>query len=886
MVRVRTFAAIRHWLLNYFPDDFAPSKSLRLQFVKQINSFAKDPRVKSSPRDTRIITELKRCWKRVCAVYWDGQGHTQTKGGMEIALGEEEEESPPQKKEEPIKGVGRVPSLLIRATREREERLLREGGVPASRSSPDLRRRFAGEGTSGLGTVNSTRPVGRGHARVHSASTIHDRQEGNTRGMFGHRRNLSAESSPTKVLYSKNSSPGLYQSFARGDGREEWPPVIVRADLLVTSPERNTTTPSLSSRILKRKLFKSKRSKIVGGGSVRSNVPKSPSHLSCYGQLSDDEITSSRQSKRTARSGDKSRVVNKDRVDFLAAGMWASFISAASSSESQVSLPRAEEVGEALVQGYIQPINADDPRALAIARSLDKGKSIDMSLYPTGGFDMTMTSQESQDYQPTISMSEIERRLHTSTRHPSMPSLPSSPDEFRRINTEIRFSDSERQLRVSPPPIPMVGPPRELRRRPGGDLRQVETVDELQARPTTFASHTSSMSDFSFAQLERPSNLGVPSFSSESRSLGSYLNVPPQQRTSQSPTHRMSGLAMDFTAWRLPADVESSDDENVDPALAVEKALLKLEGKYVKKKRGLRTSDDSLEDKELYEIALSAEDLAGPSSYPRGSINSVSPPASIMVERQQDPETRWARRHKHVVDGQECDTPTRHGPFTSSSLFEFIDSPLDVESGKIPSPDIRNDSEQLQPEEVSDLYVQGPTVESAIAELERERLEPLIPRLPVGSPPKPPESYHKSLASHLPFILQYDSMLLARQFTLIEKDICAEIDWVELVEPTWLNKSIEMGDIRDWKGFIMREEGDTGLDTVVARFNLVCTKLLCSRLTSDGFVDDLRSDFDSVVGGTNHCSFKVYSPCDCLFTPAKLRNTHADRNGITISACG
>ena len=371
----------------------------------------------------------------------------------------------------------------------------------------------------------------------------------------------------------------------------------------------------------------------------------------------------------------------------------------------------------------------------------------------------------------------------------------------------------------------MVSPPRELRRRPGGDLRQAETVDQLQARPTTFASHTSSMSDFSFAQFERPSNLGVPSFSSESRSLGSYLNVPPLQRTSHSPTHRMSGLAMDFTSWRLPEDVESSDDENVDPALAVEKTLLKLEGKYVKKKRGLRTSDDSLQDEE-YEIALSAEDLAGPSSFPRDSMNSGSPPASIMVERQQDPETRWARRHKHVVDGQECDTPTRHGPFTSSSLFEFIDSPLDVESGKIPSPDIQDDSDQSQSEEVSDLYIQGPTVESAIAELERERLEPLVPRLPAGLPPKPPESFHKSLASHLPFILQYDSMLLARQFTLIEKDICAEIDWVELVEPTWLNKSIEMGDIRDWKGFIVREEGDTGLDTVVARFNLVCNGIM------------------------------------------------------------
>src|SRR5277367_4528356 len=76
MVRVRTFAALRHWLLNYFADDFAPSTSLRSQFVKSINSFGRDKKVKGSPRDTRIISELKRCWRTASSVYWDeGRGN-------------------------------------------------------------------------------------------------------------------------------------------------------------------------------------------------------------------------------------------------------------------------------------------------------------------------------------------------------------------------------------------------------------------------------------------------------------------------------------------------------------------------------------------------------------------------------------------------------------------------------------------------------------------------------------------------------------------------------------------------------------------------------------------------------------------------------------------
>src|SRR5579859_5252846 len=89
MVRVRTFAALRHWLLNYFGDDFAPSQSLRSQFITAINSFGRDARVKKSVRDTRIIAELKRCWRRVSKIYWDGKARASAVGNVEseISLG-------------------------------------------------------------------------------------------------------------------------------------------------------------------------------------------------------------------------------------------------------------------------------------------------------------------------------------------------------------------------------------------------------------------------------------------------------------------------------------------------------------------------------------------------------------------------------------------------------------------------------------------------------------------------------------------------------------------------------------------------------------------------------------------------------------------------------
>lgn len=78
VVRVRTFVAIRHWLLNYFPDDFVPSLSLREFFAQRLNDLAKFVGKNGSPSDMKIIGEIKRCWRRTCALYWDPQHQRQS----------------------------------------------------------------------------------------------------------------------------------------------------------------------------------------------------------------------------------------------------------------------------------------------------------------------------------------------------------------------------------------------------------------------------------------------------------------------------------------------------------------------------------------------------------------------------------------------------------------------------------------------------------------------------------------------------------------------------------------------------------------------------------------------------------------------------------------
>jgi hypothetical protein len=71
IIRVRTFVAIRHWLLNYFPDDFVPSLVFRQEFARAMNDLTKVVKAKKNPSDLKIIGELKKCWRRTCALYWD-----------------------------------------------------------------------------------------------------------------------------------------------------------------------------------------------------------------------------------------------------------------------------------------------------------------------------------------------------------------------------------------------------------------------------------------------------------------------------------------------------------------------------------------------------------------------------------------------------------------------------------------------------------------------------------------------------------------------------------------------------------------------------------------------------------------------------------------------
>ena len=73
IVNVRTFVAIRHWILNYFSDDFVPNLELRKSFCAMINALTENiqHQFKTQLDGLKEIGEIKKIWRETAKLYWD-----------------------------------------------------------------------------------------------------------------------------------------------------------------------------------------------------------------------------------------------------------------------------------------------------------------------------------------------------------------------------------------------------------------------------------------------------------------------------------------------------------------------------------------------------------------------------------------------------------------------------------------------------------------------------------------------------------------------------------------------------------------------------------------------------------------------------------------------
>ncbi|CAI7597849.1 unnamed protein product [Penicillium glandicola] len=88
IIRIRTFAALRHWILNYFVDDFVTNYDLRIHFCETINELYSEVRSRQNggTSDRKILIDLKRCWNGKCSIYWSSPDLSRAYNDPEVSI--------------------------------------------------------------------------------------------------------------------------------------------------------------------------------------------------------------------------------------------------------------------------------------------------------------------------------------------------------------------------------------------------------------------------------------------------------------------------------------------------------------------------------------------------------------------------------------------------------------------------------------------------------------------------------------------------------------------------------------------------------------------------------------------------------------------------------
>ena len=109
---------------------------------------------------------------------------------------------------------------------------------------------------------------------------------------------------------------------------------------------------------------------------------------------------------------------------------------------------------------------------------------------------------------------------------------------------------------------------------------------------------------------------------------------------------------------------------------------------------------------------------------------------------------------------------------------------------------------------------------------------------------------------HVPFILMYDSTSIAKQMTLIERELLNEIDWKDLLE---LKIEYKGPSVTSWLQLLVQSEVLTGIDLAIARFNLTVSWIISEIVLTED-IKIRRSVIQRFIHIADHCkTFQNYN---------------------------
>ncbi|AGO12844.1 AaceriACR292Wp [[Ashbya] aceris (nom. inval.)] len=107
----------------------------------------------------------------------------------------------------------------------------------------------------------------------------------------------------------------------------------------------------------------------------------------------------------------------------------------------------------------------------------------------------------------------------------------------------------------------------------------------------------------------------------------------------------------------------------------------------------------------------------------------------------------------------------------------------------------------------------------------------------------------KNVEHHVPFILMYDSCSIAKQMTLIEREVMNEIDWKDLLD---LNMKKSLPRVTSWLQLLLHNEELSGIDLAIARFNLTVDWII-SELVMTTDIKLRRNAIQRLIHVAEHC---------------------------------
>ncbi|KAI8160312.1 putative guanine nucleotide exchange factor lte1 protein [Colletotrichum sp. SAR 10_70] len=747
VVRVRTFVAMRHWILNYFIDDFVIEYALRVTFCNLLNDMVDE--LSTDPRgrkvQLKILAELKKCWRRVCAQFWDGPEFDSSLGpNVPIAPGGiaghrnasldpsfwEQDGAAPQ-----------LDSLFVPIIEDKEQAsfyadvsraghfgdsqpILERPSTPENQNVQEFDRTQAASPTSIVSmdviscsfpgkTTRGAQPAGNTTLGAHPvapsssvyssagpvATTPRALVGKRVRPSHGHKRSGSLTDSlrekqhaAEKTIFQETEflmSLPFAGSLVRGNLMPPGQPYVEmmspslsgenqrQTTLFQVPPEHRSTASAMSGQGM-RKLIGSVRRALSTRG---QNVSPTQGNFINISPIGPRGATTNRlpgtaivPQAQPRLNGTRPPV----RLDLLGAEIVEDFKKAVREDAA------VEAAADAERRGYLNPTigalhsalpdGALDYSAAHITSAFGSSIHDNDTLRPVSDMAITTGSKSIVIVDDTVTSplpamhgaipvnDSVEAFADSFMPPAADPTPPNTPPGHLMVKSFDATTYSENSGSDEDEPSPVPEPLRILRRRPGGDLRAVNNVGDLDAFPLRKSRSVGSLTTYSESMRSsylQSSNHDTSAFvdvvssefshqdNAETFSLGALAEPSAKRQVSLFSTHSSKPImrpSFEAEAQKLAQIPDDADDDG-----GVESALLKLEGKYEK-----RTFKLSME----------------PANTPLPGVI-----AEMVAKNDMEGSPKQGRqnRHLHVLPGDAI--PTHQHPEGPDSHASFLDIP-------------------------------------------------------------------------------------------------------------------------------------------------------------------------------------------------------------------